>query len=174
MKKEKIKKFTALCAGLSFLFTLIPQNAFSQTTAKAASYFEIQASAGKITSRKDFSSEFAVINIQDLHNHAQAQKNIERILESLDKQLGLEKIYLEGAFGQVDMSYMSGLLQKEPGKTIIENLTDMGNLDGAAYYSVLSGRPKIIYGIEDKAVYDRNIKLFNDIIDAMPEVEKIC
>ena len=60
-------------------------------------------------------------------------------------------MYVEGAYGNVDTSWLCNIKEKELKNKIIENLINGGKLTGSEYYSVKSNRPDLLRGIEDRA-----------------------
>ncbi|MCX5782415.1 MAG: hypothetical protein NT145_06905 [Elusimicrobia bacterium] len=135
--------------------------------------FTLPAAFGRITDGKYFGSEQVVINIQDLHCHAEVQRNITRILSILDEKYKLENVYLEGASGQVDTSWIGSIKDKEIKQKMMESLTDRGRFTGAERYSVISEKPYLIKGIEKEDVYIANFKRLNKIIESHDQVRKI-
>ena len=143
--KSKIKtKIVALMTSSCFLLsTLFPSGASAfikkpdtDETQKNSGGFFIPESAGKITSAKFFGGDEIIVNIQDLHCHGETQKNIYKILAFLDEKYGLNQVYLEGASGDVDTTFLSKLSQTRLGKNTIEKLVDNGFLNGTEYYSL--------------------------------------
>ncbi|MDR1940783.1 MAG: hypothetical protein LBQ47_00440, partial [Endomicrobium sp.] len=189
---EKIKKFIAFASAAAMFVCLInPEISFaaSDTRAsvrigadqpeagrKALSFdnFNIPLSAGKITSSHYYGSPYTVINIQDLHCHPQVQRNIAKIIDSIDKQYALDKVYLEGASTNAASGSLSDFMKTEIGKDVVETLVDEGYISGTEYYSLINEKNEIISAIEEKEIYDANIELLNAIISAAPKVEEIC
>ncbi len=73
--KKTVKMFyqkaVAVLVSISFVITIIvPKNSFAATNINSVSYF-IPSSLGKVTSAKFYDSPELVVNIQDLHFHAQ-------------------------------------------------------------------------------------------------------
>ncbi|GAB1401911.1 hypothetical protein MASR1M68_08220 [Elusimicrobiota bacterium] len=112
-----------------------------------------------------------VINIQDLHSHEETQRNISTILEILDKKYGLERVYVEGAYGQVNTRWLSSIKDKKIKNEILNNMLESGRLTGSEYYAVESGRDEVLSGIEDKKTYVDNLKRLKDIYDNKAEIE---
>ncbi|MHB9155136.1 MAG: HAD-IIB family hydrolase, partial [Endomicrobiales bacterium] len=125
----------------------------------------LPCSAGRITDAGYFGGKTVVVHIQDLHCHGEAQKNINALLAALDKRYGVSKVYLEGASGQVDTSWLASLRDAATAAQVAGALVERGELTGAEYYSVLSRRPSVITGIEDKEVYASNLARLNRILD---------
>ncbi|MDR1195123.1 MAG: CPBP family intramembrane metalloprotease, partial [Endomicrobium sp.] len=168
---EKIKKLTAIVTALALAATVMPFEVFA---AVPTEIFSVPMSAGKVTSAKYYGSDYVVVNVQDLHCHPQVQRNISGILGYMDEKYNVGRVYLEGADTVVDTSLLSEIMKKDFGRQTVEALTDNGYLSGCEYYSALKDKSNFIYGIEDKKLYDRNIRLFNDILSAAPQAQEIC
>jgi hypothetical protein len=105
-----------------------------------------------------------VINIQDLHCHAEVQRNIAKILAALDSKYGLNKVYVEGGYGTVDTSWLCSLEDKGLKKEIVEKLIDQGKLTGSEVYSITANRPDVLQGLEDKSLHQQNIVRLGKIL----------
>ncbi|MCL2144589.1 MAG: DEAD/DEAH box helicase family protein, partial [Endomicrobia bacterium] len=134
--------------------------------------FNLPYSYGKITSANFAGSDAVVINIQDLHSHPDVQKNISKIIDLFDRKYGVNTVYLEGAYGQVDTSWLS-VSDRDLRETILESMLNSGRLTGAEYYSVISGRPKVIKGLENEKEYLGNLQRFGKILEFQDEITLI-
>ncbi|MDR0724050.1 MAG: hypothetical protein LBF23_02570, partial [Endomicrobium sp.] len=130
--------------------------------------FTLPYSYGKITEANYTGSDVVIINIQDLHLHPEVQKNIGNIISTFDKEFGLKNVYLEGAYGQIDTSWLAKI--KNNNEKIVNSVFDTGILTGAEYYSAISGRTDLIKGLENKEPYLENLKRFGDILNCQPEI----
>jgi len=99
---------------------------------------------GRITDARYFGTKEVVINIQDIHCHPEVQKNIASIITILDEKYKLPKVYLEGASGKVDTSWLCTISDKKIKQDVLDSLMKEGKLTGAEYYSVVSKRPDVI------------------------------
>ncbi|MDR2616223.1 MAG: hypothetical protein LBC22_00150, partial [Endomicrobium sp.] len=133
--------------------------------------FTLPYSYGKITNANYTGSDILVINIQDLHLHPQVQKNIGNIISSFDKSYGVNSVYLEGLYGQLDTSWLTKI--KNSGEKIIDSIFATGMLTGAEYYSAISNRTDLIKGLENKEPYLENLKRFGDILNYQSEILNI-
>ena len=125
-----MKKIIATITAASYLFSFIlgqPLAAVADNRAAAAQMeraldeFLIPYSVGRITDARYFdSSKKVVVAIQDLHCHTQTQENIAKIIGLVDEKYGLDTVYVEGASGKVDTSWLSGAqdsrLKERPGR----------------------------------------------------------
>ncbi len=182
LNKSIMIKFTAVFTVMCFIFTGV----FADISQAAVIYgnekqsiensraFLTLPSIGLVTKAVDFGSSEIIINIQDLHSHPQTQRNIAKIISYLDGKYKLSELFLEGAYGTVDTKWLSRLEENELGRQMIEDLVESGQLGGVEYYSAINNKDCIIKGIEDKNIYEENIKLLNEIIDLQPEINEIC
>ena len=135
--------------------------------------FVLPYSYGQITSSHFASTDRVIINIQDLHCHPNVQKNISNIIGLFDKQYGVKKIYLEGAYGEVDTQWLKQTTETTVNNQLIDKMIDSGRLTGAEYYSLTNGRPNIIEGLESKQEYFENLQRFGDILESKQKIELI-
>ena len=129
--------------------------------------FVIPQSYGRITDGELYSTgKQLVINIQDLHCNPEVQLNISKILSVIDKKYGLNKVYVEGGYGNVSTSWLCDLKDTEAKKDILAGLINQGRLTGSEYYSVVSNKPDLLKGIEDEQEHKANIVRLGKILDS--------
>ena len=176
------KKITAVFVMICFLITSVFGSSVFASIGTSIPNIEnikidnsiIPASLGKITSAKYFDSEDIIINIQDLHCHAETQRKIASIIGYIDNTYNLNNVYLEGAFKTVDTSWLSAFNNDKNGAKVLEGLIDSGKICGTEYYSVVNNKKNFVLGIEDEDLYKENIKLLGEILSLQPEVNAIC
>lgn len=177
-----IEKIVAVFTTVAFLFTGIFSNYAYASLGQAMSGINninfatpiIPTSLGKITSAKYFDSEDIIINIQDLHCHAETQRQIASIIGYIDNTYNLNNVYLEGAFENVDTSWLSAFNDGKNGTKILEGLIDSGKLSGTEYYSIINNKKNFVLGIENEKIYKENIKLLATIFSLQPEINAVC
>ncbi|MDR3113135.1 MAG: hypothetical protein LBU09_02030, partial [Endomicrobium sp.] len=183
-KGTKIKKITAAVTTLSFVFSIFAQSGFaapsaltgsSQAAAQAipvssASDNIVPFNIGRITDFFNAGGDKVIVNIQDLHAHEETQRNINNILAFLDSRYGIENIYIEGAVGNADTSWLSDIKDGEIGKAVIERLIRDGKLTGAEYYAVTHSKNLILKGIENEKLYLENFKRLGQIYKEREEI----
>jgi hypothetical protein len=113
---------------------------------------------GKITTMSDWRGEKVIVNIQDLHSHAQMQRNIERIIELLAKKYNVKHIFVEGAYKKVDVSWLSGIKNKKLKEKLVEQFLEDGKLTAGEYYAVKNNKTNILFGLEYESKHKKNIK----------------
>ena len=170
-----MKKLTAIITVFAFIFSVIdlqvlaalPQSALTSAP-KILSIDEpvVSYSFGKINAGKIFgdlsSQNQIIINIQDLHYNSSVQRNIAEILKQLESKYGLNAVYCEGAYSNIDASWINGLDENKR-NALLETLLDLGRLSASEYYSAISGN-RTIKGIEDSSIHAQNLALFVIVI----------
>ncbi len=167
-------KVTALIVVNCFLLTtvygqavagLLENNRATEQFKQVFDDFNLPYSYGKITSANYEASDTVVINIQDLHSHAEVQKNINNIISLFDEKYGVKNIYLEGAYGDVSTKWLTVAKDENIRNSVMNKLLENGRLTGAEYFSASKGKTEIIKGLENKDVYFDNLKRFGTLID---------
>ena len=182
LNKLNFKKFVAVFTAITFIFTgVFGNSAFASVGSSMPAintiHFDtpiIPTSLGKITSAKYFDSDDIIINIQDLHCHAETQRKIASIIGYIDNTYNLNNVYLEGAFKNVDTSWLSSFNNNKNGTKVLEGLIDSGKLSGTEYYSIINNKKNFVLGIEKEDLYKENIKLLGSILSLQPEIDAIC
>jgi hypothetical protein len=171
----------SIITSASFLFSFIlaqPLEAIAATQLQGKRQYKekysIPSYIGRITDKNIFDSGTLVINIQDLHCHPEVQRNIAKILAFLTERYNPQKIYVEGASGEVDTSWLCNIKDDNLKRDIIETLVDQGKLTGAEYYSVMANRPAVLSGLENKDLHRENIIRLEKIIQNRSRYEQVC
>ena len=182
LDKFILKKFIAVFISITFIFTAVFNNYAFATIGTSLPAIDsialdnpiIPMSLGKVTSAKYFDSEDIIINIQDLHCHAETQRKIASIIGYIDNTYNLNNVYLEGAFKKVDTSWLSSFNNNKNGTKVLEGLLNSGKLSGTEYYSIINNKKNFVLGIEQEELYKENIKLLGSILSLQPEIDAIC
>ena len=178
----KFKKVVSLIVTTSLVisFVIQPQTINAMTNEEATKQYKqifkdfvLPYSYGQITKAHYAGTDRVVINIQDLHCHPKVQRNISNIIETFDKSYGVNKVYLEGAYGKVDTSWINKKIQEYSMPELLDKMLETGRLTGAEYYSALSGKNQIINGLEEKGPYLENLKRFGTIVENQEKINMI-
>ena len=131
--------------------------------------FIVPPSVGKVTGfwPAQGSPSCVVVNIQDLHCHAEVQRNIAKILSALDVNYGLERVYVEGGCGDISTAWLEKITGARSDKPLY-GLMDNGIISGSEFYSATAGRPDLLCGLEDKFTHRRNIARLGAILENKP------
>lgn len=109
-------------------------------------------------------SDKSVVFIQDTHGNFEVQKNCARIIRSITKKFQADKVLinLEGASGFIDTSTPGSIPQREIREYVNEYFMSQGQISGAEYFSIIEDRPVLVYGAENRDVYEENFRSFRD------------
>ncbi|MDR1695458.1 MAG: HD domain-containing protein, partial [Endomicrobium sp.] len=182
MKHTLLKKLTALFVTAVFSFSSLTANVNAAVTSSAVSgtaynNFDflsvIPMSQGKITSFSGKQSDTVVINVQDLHSHADTQRNISKIIDSISSKYNVSGIYTEGGFGKINVGWIDAVKDPELKNKIIEQLLNDGDLTASEYYAMTSKNPLTVNGLEDRQIHLANIKRLAGIENNKPKYEAI-
>lgn len=181
-----IKKFISLLTTLCFLVSFAGQNlswaapGASPGKIGAAEFKKIFESIpqiptqyGKITAVSNKSSKSIIVNIQDLHCHPEAQKNISKIIEILDKSYKVRNIYVEGGYDKIDTDWLSSIEDKPFRDALIQQMIEDGRLNASEYYAVKNDKKDFLFGLEDKKRHEENIKRLGYILDQQQVYEDV-
>ncbi len=112
-----------------------------------------------------------VIHIQDAHCNYFAQTKIADIIDYLNKEYGVTTINVEGGAGAYDLSAFTAISGSEIRREVAEYFVKRGEVNGAELYAINNPRDVSLWGIEDKELYLRNLKVYRDSLLYKPEVD---
>lgn len=107
-----------------------------------------------------------VVLIQDIHQNAEAQKNISRIIQHLIEKSNARLIALEGAFGPLDLSLFKNFEDQTDLKTVSDYLLRVNHLTGAMHGLITDPKTlPIVVGVDDEAQYAANVKAYRQSVN---------
>src|SRR3990167_6792337 len=159
-----ISVWTLLCFCANQALADLPQNLFAAV--KPIRPISIPATLGTIQDsffpsvQADAWKGRLLIHIQDAHGVPEAQKNIDSLLDYLESHYGLNRIYLEGAVGDLDTERFN--FSDSPGQNqkIWQKLFDESILSGSELYLLKKQRGNMACGVEEEGPYAENLRLF--------------
>ncbi|MDR2426441.1 MAG: hypothetical protein LBD46_04600 [Endomicrobium sp.] len=185
LKKIRLSKITAVLTAASFMLSVFTTGGWSATAqmsmlqpagiAPALSFSEniVPFNIGRVTDVLNTGNGKVIVNIQDLHAHEETQRNINGILSILDAKYGINKIYVEGAAGQVSTGWLANIEDESFKDAAINALIREGELSGAEYYSIKSSKINILQGIENAELYIENFKRLEQIYKKRDEIRSL-
>ena len=108
-------------------------------------------------------SKETVINIQDCHSSLSTQYSINNLLTDLLEKYDVNVIAIEGGVGYVDTSILKSLPDKDVRDKTAAFLMKEGKISAGEYFSAINENDIALYGVEDNALYQENLKLFRQI-----------
>jgi len=175
LKSTLLKRAVSLSLSTVFLFfsVYVPDAAYAQAgvntpvgLAQAPVYLidniRIPDENGSIKESHQGTNGKFIIHIQDAHVNYEGQKNLSVILKNLIEHYGIELVLVEGGAGDVGLSFLRNFSTKKKRERIADKYLKKGKIAGEEYLDIISdpGLNFSIYGIEDKHLYDTNLKQF--------------
>ncbi|MFH1878404.1 MAG: hypothetical protein ABH883_06330 [Candidatus Omnitrophota bacterium] len=132
----------------------------------------IAIDAGTIKSKYSGDKNKVIIHIQDAHCNFEAQTNINKMLDQLNKECGIDLISVEGAEGLVDTTWFRAFPDEEIRKEVATYFMKKGEITGAEFYSITSEYQGTIFGAETREYYIKNLKSFTEVYPYKASIEK--
>jgi len=123
----------------------------------------IAIDTGTIRSKYSGDTGKVVVHIQDAHCNYEAQTNINRILDQVTKECGIDMISVEGAEGLVDTAWFKAFPDAEIRKEVATYFMKKGEITGAEFFSIISDYNGTIFGAETRDYYVKNLKAFTEV-----------
>ncbi len=183
MKKSPVfKLFSAFLSITFFLsnisFAAIDANIGAPEIEKSGEPVSVEdigiaIDTGTIKNKYAGTSGKTIIHIQDAHCNFEAQSNINKILEQVTKECGVDMISVEGAEGLVDTAWFRAFPDAEIRREVATYFMKKGEITGAEFFSINSDEYKgTIFGAETKDYYIKNLKAFTDVYPYTDTIEK--
>ncbi|GEM_PF-4518918 len=121
------------------------------------------AKISEIYSAKGGKTPKLLIHIQDAHTNFSAQENISKVLEDLASRYKVKTIFVEGGTGDDSLSFIRPLAPKKTRERVAKKYLLAGEIKGVEYLDLVSDHLLTVWGVEDKALYDKNLKTYASI-----------
>jgi hypothetical protein len=101
-----------------------------------------------------------VVLIQDAHAVVDAQENIAKILDHVQKSYGIRLTALEGAKSKLDPTLFRTFPDMNIKKKVLSGYLKRGEITGVQMASIFSEKENGYYGIEDWKLYEENYRAY--------------
>ncbi len=105
----------------------------------------------------------SVILIQDAHEIPEAQRNIEKIILSLQNKYAISRVALEGSSGDIDAQFLQSFPDQKILRDVLDHYYERGELtggNGAAIFSSKTNYSSRFFGVENWALYEQGLSLY--------------
>ncbi len=106
-----------------------------------------------------------LIHIQDAHTNVSTQSSIARILEELIRKYHLKTIFVEGGTKNDSLTFLRPLASREIREQVAKKYLLRGELKGPEYLNLASDYDMELWGVEDPALYEKNLKNYAHIVE---------
>ncbi|MBF0215721.1 MAG: AAA family ATPase [Candidatus Omnitrophica bacterium] len=176
MKFKNFVKITAILVTVSFLqqstfgyaqfeygdSTITKTDLGGNVEEKSVSFVPSSLATIKRSYTGDDKNAPGIIHIQDAHCVYPCQERINTILEHLEKDRGIKRIFLEGGSGRYDLTVFRQIADRELRREVSEVFMKEGVINAAEYFAANSDREIELIGVEDPALYMRNLGVFRE------------
>jgi hypothetical protein len=104
-----------------------------------------------------------LIHIRDAHSNPGAQKNIAEILRLLRVEHGVKTVFLEGGTRDDSLGFLAPRAPLDVRRRVANRFVLSGELSGAELLSVTTDPDLKLLGVEDAALYDRNLRRYAEV-----------
>lgn len=116
-----------------------------------------------------------IVILEDLHANSSAQMKILEILKWLYPKFSSIHVGLEGAEGPLHSEYLS-IFKDFPkaNEAMVQELYAKAEISGPELFlweTAQNQKPADLFGVEDPALYQKNLKTFRSMVQARPEID---
>ena len=101
-----------------------------------------------------------VIHIQEAHTNYEGQQHLAAVLDHLVKTNHLKLILVEGGEGNLSLAYLREYGPPDNRREVAGGYLRQGLISGEEYLDIVSDAPLLLWGVEDKKLYQRNLQAF--------------
>lgn len=148
---------TNVCGGLFAGILPVPVLNNKIAPASIMTTADLFSAYGQVTYSSYKKNTPLVVVINDLHNNADAQSNIEQIISFFKKNSNIDKIILEGAPNKKINTSLFSTIDENSLPMVVDNMLSCGNISGAEAY-IIKNNVSNSYGLENWNLYVENIK----------------
>jgi len=136
----------------------------------AADNINISRDIAQVETAKKRSGKEIIIDIQDSHASLSAQYSIVEILKKLMEDYKVDVVAIEGSSGFIDTTVFSSIPDKNIKEKTAAYLMKESMISAGEFFSVMNDSNVALYGVEDSALYEANLKSFREIYSKNKDV----
>ncbi|MBU1784058.1 MAG: hypothetical protein KKG95_01770, partial [Candidatus Omnitrophica bacterium] len=163
MRKRKRHTFFIKCVCVIVAFIFAHQQLGWAQGGKPVWAIEIPYDVAGTREAVPGTGDDVIIHIQDAHSSLSAQYSIAKLLDTLVTDYDLSFVALEGASGEIDTSLLRTFPDAEIRKDTAAFLMREGRMSAGEFFAVTSEKAITLCGIEDDALYQKNVESFRSV-----------
>ena len=140
----------------------VPQHAESRADS-ACKRIHVSNDKAQVDDKHINGSKNIIINIQDCHSSLSAQYSIVEVLNQLLSNYNVDVVAVEGGTGYINTSILKTFPDKAIRNKTAEFLMEQGDISAGEFFAVTQEKDIALYGVEDNALYQENLKVFREI-----------
>ncbi|MDB4349872.1 hypothetical protein OAA99_02845, partial [Omnitrophica bacterium] len=135
--------------------------------------FTLPDSLGYVKDSWKGDSGKTVVHIQDAHCNYSCQKSIQSIVDYLTGEYGIDLALLEGGAGNYDLSIFTDIEDRFLREKVADSFVKEGRVNGAEFFAINNPDRITLKGLEEPALYIKNLKAYRKSLAYKNEVDKI-
>ncbi len=112
-----------------------------------------------------------IIYIQDAHTVYEAQSNIRKIIDKIQKDNDVKLVALEGGDSKIDPLLFRTFPLQDVKEKVLDGYVRRGELSGAEFAAIANEKESDFWGVEDMDLYHQNKEAFLKAIDKKPRID---
>ncbi len=136
-----------------------------QPSAESRQGIGLPQELGQIKQAFHGSRKGLVVHIQDAHVNEEAQRRIAGIIDYFARQHGAKLVSVEGASGEIAHQLLSNYPDQKARKIVSDYFLGEGMLTGPEYSAISEHPELVLFGAEDRELYEENRKVFLEASD---------
>ncbi len=113
-----------------------------------------------------------VLHVQNIHGNYEAQMQIKKLLDYLYKRYAFKLLFVEGAVDTLDPAYLKLFSEEDRNQKLADYLAKRGELTGIETYMMEAPRDVRAVGIEEPALYRKNLEAYKAVMSKREETDK--
>ncbi|MBF0215725.1 MAG: FHA domain-containing protein [Candidatus Omnitrophica bacterium] len=116
-------------------------------------------------------SDKVIIHIQDAHCNFFAQNKIFNIIDYFVSEYGMKSINMEGGAGEYNLNVFTSIPEPVLRKEVADYFVKKGQVNGAELYAIMNPEKSELWGVEEKELYLKNLKVYRDSLSYKDKVD---
>lgn len=163
-----ISQSVSFAAGDTVTYGQVMPPAALKMEGRLANFKDFPQNFGRVKKAYKGTDERLVIQIQDAHASREGQRHTAELIQYFSKKYGANLVLLEGASGELTHRMFSSYPHAPSRRLAADYFMNQGILSGAEYLAWTRRPDLLLYGIEEKALYEENREAFLRML----EIEK--
>ncbi len=134
--------------------------------------FTIPDHLGDIIDKFNGDFDKVVVHIQDANQDQSVQRKISDIIGYLNKEYGIRTVNLEGGVGDYDLRAFLAITGEAIRREVARYFVKKGEINGAEYYAIANPDRILLWGIEDKDLYQACMGVYRSSLEYRDEAKK--
>jgi len=134
--------------------------------------FAVPAHLGEVRDFYRGSTNKLVVHIQDAHSNYYAQRKIANIVDFLNREYGIQALNLEGGVGDYNLDIFTAISDGAIREEVADYFVKRGEINGAELFAINNPDRVFLWGVEEKDLYVKNLKVYRDSLENRKDVEK--